>query len=32
MSPQAFLDALGQFNVSPFQVTAQELEAEIDRE
>ena len=32
MSRQAFLDALGRFRVSPFQVTAQELEEELGRE
>ncbi|WP_457652780.1 UPF0175 family protein [Rhodocaloribacter sp.] len=32
LSRQAFLDALGRFGVSPFQVTAQELEEELGRE
>ncbi len=32
LSRQAFLDALGRFGVSPFQVTAQELEEELNRE
>lgn len=32
LSRQAFLDALGRFEVSPFQVTAQELEEELNRE
>lgn len=32
LSRQAFLDALGRFGVSPFQVTAQELEEEVRRE
>ena len=32
LSRQDFLDALGRFEVSPFQVTAQELEEEINRE
>lgn len=32
LSRQAFLEALGRFEVSPFQVTAQELEEELGRE
>ncbi|RMF63057.1 MAG: UPF0175 family protein [Bacteroidetes bacterium] len=32
LSRQAFLDALGRFEVSPFQVTAQELDEELGRE
>ena len=32
LSRQAFLDALGRFGVSPFQVTAEELSEELGRE
>ncbi|GIV60334.1 MAG: hypothetical protein KatS3mg043_1423 [Rhodothermaceae bacterium] len=32
LSRQAFLDALGRFEVSPFQATAQELDEELGRE
>ena len=32
VSRQVFLDTLGQFGVTPFQVTARELEDEVNRE